>query len=93
MLEKLRKALRITHTQLDDEIEGLVEVAKADMKLSGIVKIAEEDPMIYQAIKTYVKAEYEVDIAKSTKYRESYDLLKCHLALCSEYTEVGVDEE
>lgn len=85
MLEKIRKALRITSTKLDDEILDLIEACKLDLRIAGINKISEEDSLIIQAIKLYCKTNFGLDNKDSKKYRESYELLKCSLALCGDY--------
>lgn len=88
MLEKIKRAQRITHNKLDEELTDMIEVVKSDLRISGIIKIDDTDSLIYQAVKTYIKAEYETDTAKSEKLMQSYIMLKEHLALCGEYTEV-----
>lgn len=92
MLNRVKIALRVTHNKLDEELKDLIEVVKCDLSISGVKKIDESDPLIYQAIKTYIKSEYESDAVKSEKFKMSYDMLKQHLALCMEYTE-GVESE
>ena len=87
MLESIKLALRINSSVFDTEINDLIESAKLDMKISGIVKINETDPLIQQAIKIYCKANFGVDNKDSEKYQKSYDMLKQHLALCGDYNE------
>jgi uncharacterized phage protein (predicted DNA packaging) len=95
MLEDVKKALRITHDVLNDEITDLIEEARADLILSGVSSVIAEaetnvDPLIKRAIKTYAKANFEEDKDKSEKYQRSYDLLKQHLSLSADYSDVPV---
>lgn len=89
LLDKVREALRITHNRLDNEFQDAIDTCKADLKLAGITKLDETDPLIQQAIKTYVKAEYEEDIYKRAALNQSYTSLKISLCLCGDYTEDG----
>ncbi|MFQ7821432.1 head-tail connector protein [Clostridium sp.] len=85
MLEKVKLALRIKSNSLDLEIQDLIESAKADLNISGVKNLDEEDPLIIQAVKTYCKANLGLDNKDSEKYQKSYDMLKQHLSLCGEY--------
>lgn len=85
MLEKVKKALRITHDVLDSEIEDLIESAKLDMQISGVKKVEEDDPLIQRAIIIYCKGNFGLENPDSEKYQTSYKSLKTHLALCGEY--------
>lgn len=85
MLEKIKQALRIKSKAFDLEIQDLINSAKMDLKISGVTKIDEEDPLISQAIKVYCKANYGLDNKDSEKYQKSYDMLKQHLCLCGDY--------
>ncbi|WP_297634760.1 head-tail connector protein [uncultured Clostridium sp.] len=85
LLDKIKMRLRISHNKLDIEINDLIEAAKLDLKISGVNKIIEHDPLIIQAIKVYCKANFELDNKDSEKYLKSYNLLKEHLALCGDY--------
>jgi len=97
MLEAIRKALRIKNTVFDDEINDLINACKLDLSISGIKIIDDTDPLIKQAVKTYVKANFGLDNKDGEKYMESYEAIKRHLALCGDYNvdpvvlpEVGV---
>lgn len=91
MLDRVRKALRISSNHFDDELQDLIDAAKADLALSGISpdklpKEGEIDPLIRRAITTYAKAHFGLDNPDSEKYQLSYNMLKQHLTLSSEYT-------
>lgn len=84
----IRRYLRINHTHFDAEITDLIGAARADLLLGGIkaAKVTDEsDALIKRAIVVYVKAEFGLDNADGEKYRESYNMLKRHLMLSSEY--------
>lgn len=83
MLEKIKLTLRINNNAYDQEIEDLIEACKMDLQISGVASslININDPLIKQAIKTYCKAHFGYDNADSEKLKESYSLLKQHLAI------------
>ena len=85
MLTKVKEALRITHTHLDDEIADLIDSCKIDLSISGVQVINENDPLILQAVKLYCKANFGLGNVDSEKYQRSYDSLKISLALCGDY--------
>lgn len=86
LLLKVKQALRITTDYMDNELKDLISAAKADMRITGIKVISDSDELIIQAVKTYCRANFGLGNADSEKYQRSYDLLKNHLSLCSEYT-------
>ncbi|WP_026089370.1 MULTISPECIES: head-tail connector protein [Bacillus] len=88
MLEKIKKALRISHDQLDDEITDLIEACKLDMKISGVNVINETDPLIIRAVITYSKANFGLVNEDSEKYTESFKSQVIHLATCGDYNVV-----
>ena len=85
MLNKVKEALRLSHSALDDEVLDLIEACKMDLKISGIKKIDDTDPLIIRAIIVYCKSEFGFDNADSEKFKSSYEALKTHLALCGDY--------
>lgn len=94
-LKKVKAAIRITHTALDDEIDSDIEACLADLRIHGIQEPAEADPLIYNAIKLYCKANYTDDTAKAEAYRKSYDSLRDSLKMAEGYgweKEAGADE-
>lgn len=89
MLQDIKDVLRVNGEDLDKEIEDLIESAKADLKLSGVheSKIKDDDPLIKRAVILYCKAYFGYDEPKlSERFQTSYESLKKHLTLSSEYT-------
>lgn len=85
MLQKVKDALRVSSAELYEEILDLIDAAKADLALSGVKKINEEDALIIRAIILYCKAHFGYD-DMSERFMQAYEALKIHLALSTEYT-------
>lgn len=88
MLDVVKKAVRISHSALDDELEDLIEASRYDLKLSGVsyLKVNDEtDPLIKRAIITYVKANFISDAKEAERFLASYNMLKNHLTLAGDY--------
>jgi hypothetical protein len=88
MKEKIKLALRIKNSAFDDEITDLIDAAKADLKLSGVLqdKITDTDILIIRAVTLYAKAHFGLDSEDGDKYCKAYESLKNHLCLSAEYT-------
>jgi len=88
MLDVVKKAVRISHNALDDELEDLIEASRYDLKLSGVsyLKVNDDtDPLIKRAIITYVKANFISDAKEAERFLASYNMLKNHLTLAGDY--------
>lgn len=92
MLDRIKIALRITSSAYDEEIEQLILAAKTDLYLSGVEREHLEgedgdgiDAILERAITTYCKANFGMDNPDSEKFQRSYDSLKNHLGLSSDY--------
>lgn len=99
MLDKVKRALRVKTNAFDDEVQGLIDACKADLRLVGVnvpevMQAAEgetpsaADPLITRAIILYAKANFGYS-DDSEKYRQAYDYLKCSLSLAGDYNAVG----
>jgi uncharacterized phage protein (predicted DNA packaging) len=88
MLETVKDALRVSGNDLDTEIQDLIDAAKADLVLSGVIKdkVEDTDPLIKRAIIVYCKAHFGYD-DMGERFEKSYVSLKQHLTLSAEYTE------
>ncbi|SFG10565.1 head-tail connector protein [Sporolactobacillus nakayamae] len=93
LLPDVKMALRISHTAMDSEIEGLIAAARGDLIRTGLladmVNAETVDPLIKQAITTYVKANFGLDNEDSDKYQRSYAMLRNDLSLSQDYLPVG----
>lgn len=81
MLDAVKIALRITTTAYDSEISALIESAKADL---GIVGITEDDDLVKQAIKTYVRMNFGSP-SDYDRLKRSYDEQKAQMQSATGY--------
>lgn len=90
LTEKMRAALRISSTseKITEEINDCIAACKMDLRDVGVKKIDEKDALIIRAITLYCKSEFGYS-DKSEKFWKSYECLKTHLSLSSEYTGTG----
>lgn len=89
-LSDIRLRVRSTVDKLDGEIKDLILAARADLVRGGVLpaRAADEtDPLVKQAISTYVKAEFGLDNDDADKYRASFRNQKIALSMASEYIE------
>lgn len=89
LLDVARLAVRVNKVNtFDDEIKDLISAARAELTGVGVLPAKaydDNDPLIRRAIILYVKAEFGLDNPDAQRYRESFDHLKLHLALASDY--------
>ena len=84
------RRVRSSVNKLDGEIEDLILAARADLVRGGVLPARaadESDPLIKQAVSTYVKAEFGLDNEDADKYRASYKSQKIALSMASDYIE------
>jgi uncharacterized phage protein (predicted DNA packaging) len=88
LINDIKDSLRVDGTDLDAEIQDLIDAAKADLQLSGVSssKIVDTDPLIKRAVTVYVKANFGWDNKDAPRFEQSYIMLKTHLTLSAEYT-------
>lgn len=87
-ISSFRGYLRITTSALDGEITDLINAARDDLVLGGVLPDRaqdETDPLIKRAIAVYIKAEFGLDNDDSEKYRAAYDDLKKRFLLSDKY--------
>lgn len=93
MLEKVKEILRISNNSFDTEITDLIDSAKADLLLVGILQskidAIDTDPLIQRAVIVYCKANFGLENPDYEKNLQAYNSLKNHLSLTAEYTEAG----
>lgn len=85
MLEKVKMALRITTNAFDTELTDLINSAKLDMGIAGVVVPETLDAIVERAIITYCKVHFgEPD--DYDRLKASYDEQKAQLSMATGYT-------
>lgn len=85
MLDAVKMALRITTNAFDSEISGLIEAARLDLRVAGVVVPVELDALVQTAIITYCRMRFgQPD--DYDRLKRAYDEQKAQLATCTGYT-------
>lgn len=87
MLEKVKMALRITTSAYDDELTDLIESAKLDLGVAGVISDS-VDELLERAIITYCKCNFGLP-EDADRLKRSYDEQKAQLSNATGYTEWG----
>jgi hypothetical protein len=87
LIDDAKAVLRISNTAFNTEINDLIEAAKMNLNIAGVLSenIIITDPLIKQYILTYVKAHFGWDNPDAEKLKESLKMIETRLALASEY--------
>ena len=88
MLETVKMALRITTTAYDSELTYLIEAAKLDMGIAGVVLPEDLDALVTRAIITYCKLSFGLP-EDYDRLKRSYDEQKAQLSTATGYTDWG----
>lgn len=88
MLNKVKLALRITTNAYDDELTDLIEAAKADLGIAGVVIPETLDAIVSRAIVTYCKVHFGSP-DDFDRLKASYDEQKAQLTMATGYTDWG----
>lgn len=76
LLQKVKTAIRIKHTALDDDLLDNIQACLLDLQMHGVVHKGAEDPLIQNAVKLYCKAEYTDDPEKADAFGQRYRELR-----------------
>jgi hypothetical protein len=88
MLEQVKTALRITTTAYDSELMYLIEAAKLDLGIAGVVVPEELDALVQKAVITYCKMSFGIP-EDYDRLKRSYDEQKAQLVTATGYTDWG----
>ena len=91
MLAKVKLALRISTNTFDTELTDLIEAAKLDLGVAGVVVPATLDELVSRAIITYCKMSFGLP-EDYDRLNRSYDEQKAQLSNASGYTNWEVSE-
>lgn len=91
LLAPAKLALRITTDAFDSELTALIEAAKLDLGVAGVVLPAKLNALVEQAVITFVKMRFgQPD--DYDRLKRSYDEQKAQLVTCTGYTDwLGAD--
>lgn len=90
LLEKAKMALRLKTDAYNDQITDLINAAKADLGVAGVILPTELDALCRTAVITYVKVHFGASAdADYAKLKESYDEQKAQLQTATGYTDWG----
>lgn len=78
-------ALRITTSAYDDELTDLIEAAKVDLGIAGVVVPNQFDAIVSRAIITYCKMSFGLP-EDYDRLKKSYDEQKAQLSNATGYT-------
>ena len=90
MLEQVKLALRIFTTAYDSELTYLIEAAKLDLGIAGVVLPEELDALDQRAVITYCKMSFGLP-EDYDRLKKSYDEQKAQLSTATGYTDWMVD--
>lgn len=85
MLDDCKRALRVTATEYDEEITALIEAARLDLGIAGVLQ-GSGDPLVTQAIKTYVRCHFGSP-PDYDRLKAAYDEQKAQLQGATGYTD------
>lgn len=86
MLDQVKLALRISTTAYDTELTYLIEAAKLDLGIAGVVLPEELDALVQRAIITYCKLSFGLP-EDYDRLKRSYDEQKAQLSTATGYTD------
>lgn len=90
LLNDVKMALRVTTTAYDNELTDLIESAKIDLGIAGVL-LPEDDAVVNTAIKTYCKLNFGTPNPANWEYlKKSYDEQKAQLSTASGYTDYSM---
>lgn len=87
-LDKVKMALRITTTAYDSELTDLIEAAKLDMGIAGVILPSSLDELCSRAVITYCKMHFGLP-EDADRLKRSYDEQKAQLVTATGYTDWG----
>jgi hypothetical protein len=88
MLDKVKNALRITSDDeaLNSELTDLIEAAKADLGIAGVIVPSRFDALVAKAVITYCKMSFGLP-EDYDRLKRSYDEQKAQLSNATGYTD------
>lgn len=86
LVEKTKKALRVSTTAFDDQISDLLDSALLDLGVAGVEIPESIDALVSTAAISYVRIHFGSP-DDYDRWKRSYDEQKAQLASCTGYTD------
>lgn len=91
LLDDVKMALRVTTTAYDTELNDLIESARVDLGIAGVIIPETENKVITTAIKTYCKMNFGTpNPANWEILKKSYDEQKAQLSNSSDFSDYSM---
>lgn len=91
LLDDVKTALRVTTQAYDSELNDLIESAKLDLGIAGVVIPNPMPTVVTTAIKTYCKLNFGTPNPSNYEYlKRSYDEQKAQMSMASGYTDFSM---
>lgn len=84
-IDDVKMALRIKTEAYDSELTNLIQAAKLDLGVAGVIVPSEIDAIVQQAIITYCKMSFGLP-EDADRLKRSYDEQKAQLSNATGYT-------
>lgn len=89
-IDDVRTALRITVLDYDNELTSLINAAKLDLGIAGVVVPESLDAIVERAVITYCKVHFSaLSDGEYSRLKASYDEQKAQLYTATGYTDWG----
>ena len=88
MLDKVKTALRIKTNAFDTELTDLINAAKTDLGIAGVIVPDEVDAIVTRAIITFCKLSFGLP-EDYDRLKKSYDEQKAQMSTATGYTVWG----
>jgi len=88
MIDDVKLALRITTDEFNDELDMLIQAAKVDLGIAGVIVPSSVDDICKLAIITFCKMHFGQTDAYD-RLKKSYDEQKAQLSMATGYTNWG----
>lgn len=93
LLDKVKLALRLTVNNYDSDLTDLINAARIDLGIAGVILPAELDAICERAIISYVRLHFDrLDDGEYDRLKSSYDEQKAQLSMATGYTNWGDSE-
>lgn len=92
LVSKAKLAMKITTNAYDNDISDLIDAAKLDLGIAGVVLPSTLDALCERAIITYVMVHFGIDTddyRSAQLLKKSYDEQKAQLQMATGYTDWG----